>query len=84
MLNEKQQKLFNLILDYNHEVLHGKTGTIKFEALGKLIQAKTDLKKSMGEEAYNTFMEMGGKLFAPKSEPRKTTSDGDEFLEDED
>lgn len=84
MLNEEQQKLFSKVLDYNHEMLHGETGTQRMEALGKLTQAKTDLKNSMGEEAYNTFMTMGKRMFAPKSEPRRTTSDGDEFLEDED
>lgn len=85
MLNEEQQKLFRIILDENHEMIHGKTPTAKYEALGKLTQAKIDLKKSMGEEAYNNFMSMGKKLFAPKEEPaRRTTDDGDEFLDDED
>jgi hypothetical protein len=84
MLNEKQQELFRIILDENHNMLHGETPTKKMEALGKLTQAKIDLKKDMGEEAYNNFMEQGRKLFAEKEQPRKTTDDGDDFLDDED
>nr|WP_298659619.1 hypothetical protein [uncultured Flavobacterium sp.] len=84
LLNEEQQKLFRIILDNNHEYIHGKITTERFEALGKMTQAKIDLKKSMGEEAYNNFMSMGQKLFAPKDQPsRRTTSDGDEFLDDD-
>ena len=85
MLNEEQQKIFGIILNTNYEVNHGENPTSRMEALGKLIQAKIDLKKSMGEEAYNSFMSMGKKLFAPKEEPaRRTTDDGDEFLDDGD
>lgn len=84
MLNEKQQEIFSRILDYNHEMLHGTNSVFRYEALGKLTQAKIELKKSMGEEAYNNFMDMGKKLFAPKEEYRRTTDDGDEFLEEED
>lgn len=84
MLNEKQHEIFSRILDYNHEMLNGINSVSRYEALGKLTQAKIDLKKSMGEEAYNNFMEMGKKLFAPKQESRRTTDDGDEFLEEED
>ena len=82
MLNETQRLLFEKVLDYNHEVRNEKnSGTQRIEALDKLNQAQIDLKNSMGENAYNNFMEMGQKLFAPK---RNTTSDGDEFLDDED
>lgn len=84
MLNEKQQEIFRRILDYNHEMIHGTNSVSRYEAMGKLNQAKIELKTSMGEEAYNNFMEMGKKLFAPKEEPRRTTDDGDEFLEEED
>jgi len=85
MLNEEQQKIFRIILDTNYEVNHGENPTSRMEALGKLTQAKIDLKKSMGEESYNNFMSMGQKLFAPKQQPsRRTTSDGDEFEDDED
>lgn len=83
MLNERQQELFRKILDYNHEMLHGKTPKEKFEALGKKTQAQIDLKKDMGEEAYNNFMNMGKKLFASKEDERRTTSDGDEFLDED-
>lgn len=82
MLNDTQRLLFEKILDYNHEVKNvNNSGTQRMEFLGKLTQAKTDLKKSMGEDAYNNFMEMGQRMFAPK---RRTTDDGDEFLDDED
>lgn len=84
MLTEKQHEIFKRILDYNYESRHGINSVSRIEALGKLIQAKIDLKESMGEKAYNNFMEQGKKLFAPKEEPRRTTDDGDEFLEEED
>lgn len=84
MLNEKQHEIFSRILDYNHEMLHGTNSVSRLEALGKLNQAKIELKKSMGEEVYNNFMNMGKKLFAPKEESRRTTDDGDEFFDDED
>ena len=73
MLNDTQRLLFEKILDYNHEVKNvNNSGTQRMEFLGKLTQAKTDLKK---------FMDMGQRMFAPK---RNTTDDGDEFLDDED
>ena len=79
---EKQQVIFQKILDYNHEMNNrDNSGTQRMEALGKLTQAKIDLKNSMGADAYNNFMDMGQRMFAPK---RNTTDDGDEFLDDED
>jgi hypothetical protein len=76
LLNEEQKKLFSIILDNNYEYIHGETPTKKFQALHRMIQAKINLKKSMGEEAYDKFMLMGSKLFASKDQPNKiTTSD---------
>lgn len=85
LLTEEQRLIFEKVLDYNHEVNDtSKTGVQRMEALGKLTQAKEDLRKSMGQEAYDNFMSMGKKMFAPKEESRKTTDDGDEFLNDDD
>jgi len=63
---EKSQELFRKVLDLNHEMVNETKPVTKFELLDKLTQAKTELKKEMGDEAYDEFMSMGTKLFSPK------------------
>lgn len=85
MLTKNQQELFSIVLELNYEMKITTSPAKKIEALKRLIQAKDDLKKDMGEEAYNKFMDMGTKMFASKNEPsRRTTSCGDEFEDLED
>lgn len=67
-MTESQGKLFNEILDLNWEMKNETNSTKKYELLGKLIQKKINLKEDMGEEAYNTFMDAGRKMFAPKED----------------
>jgi len=64
---EKKQKLFNKVLDLNSEMIQETRPVIKMELLGELTQAKISLKKEMGDEDYERFMEMGTKMFAKKS-----------------
>jgi len=69
MLNEKQQELFSKVLDLNHEFTNeNKNYTRKMELLHLLSKAKDELRKDMGEQNYNRFMNMGAKLFAPKED----------------
>lgn len=78
---EEQSVLFNQILDLNYDM---KTPSIDWLEQGdELMKLKGRLKQSMGAEAYDDFMETGKKMFAPLS-TRRTTSDGDEFLDLED
>jgi hypothetical protein len=55
MLTDKQREIFSAILDLNFE---GKTK----ELAAKL----NELKEDMGTDAYEKFMSMGKKMFAPK------------------
>lgn len=65
---EKKQELFSKILDLNHEMVNETIPSKKYELLGHLINAKVELKKEMGSEEYNRFIEMGTKMFAPKND----------------
>ena len=71
MMTEKQSEIFRKVLDTNMEV-------DQLQAEGKFKEAwkkaeehnshVKELKESMGEEAYNNFIEMGRQMFAPKKE----------------
>jgi len=71
MMTEKQSEIFRKVLDTNMEV-------IQLQAEGKFLKAfekakehnahVKKLKESMGEEAYNNFIEIGRQMFAPKKE----------------
>lgn len=63
---EKSQELFRKVLDLNHEMVNETKPVKKYELLGQVINAKVELKKEMGDEAYDEFMSMGTKLFSPK------------------
>ena len=65
---EKKQKLFNRVLDLNHEFLHEVRPVQKFQLLTELTEAKAKLKEMMGDEEYDKFFTMGAKLFAPKDD----------------
>lgn len=71
MMTEKQSEIFRKVLDTNMEV-------DQLQAEGKFSEAwkkaeehnahVKELKESMGEEAYNNFIELGRQMFAPKKE----------------
>lgn len=64
MLTDTQRKLFSEILDLNWDFKQEKNPAKKMELFGKLTQKKIDLKKDMGDEAYDNFMSMGQKMFS--------------------
>ena len=71
MMTEEQAKIFRMVLDTNWEV-------DQLQAEGKFTAAcekaeehnahVKELKESMGEEAYNNFINLGREMFAPKKE----------------
>ena len=69
MMTEKQSEIFRKVLDTNMEVdqlqAEGKFGEAWQKAEEHNAHVK-ELKESMGEEAYNNFIEMGRQMFAPK------------------
>jgi hypothetical protein len=69
MMTEKQSEIFRKVLDTNMEVdqlqAEGKFGEAWKKAEAHNAHVK-ELKESMGEEAYNNFIEMGRQMFAPK------------------
>jgi hypothetical protein len=69
MMTEKQSEIFRKVLDTNMEVdqlqAEGKFGEAWKKAEEHNGHVK-ELKESMGEEAYNNFIEMGRQMFAPK------------------
>jgi hypothetical protein len=71
MMTEKQSEIFRKVLDTNMEVdqlqAEGKFGEAWKKAEEHNAHVK-ELKDSMGEEAYNNFIEMGRQMFAPKKE----------------
>jgi len=71
MMTEKQSEIFRKVLDTNMEVdqlqAEGKFGEAWKKAEEHNAHVK-ELKESMGEEAYNNFIEMGRQMFAPKKE----------------
>ena len=65
-MTTKQQKIFSKILDLNWEMSQeNKNFTRKFELAKQLGAKKDELKKDMGEEEYNRFMNAGTKMFSP-------------------
>lgn len=69
MLTEEQRVIFREILDLNWEFSHTEANSsVKWDIARKLNQKKKDLKRSMGDEAYEKFMNMGKEMFAPKKE----------------
>ena len=73
MMTETQSEIFRKVLDTNWEVdqlqAEGKFGEAWKKAEEHNAHVK-ELKESMGEEAYNNFIERGRQMFAPvKEEP---------------
>lgn len=70
MFTEPQRELFTKILDTNWQIKeHEEKGhyAMAWQMSETLDKLKTELKESMGEEAYNKFMDNGRKMFSPKN-----------------
>jgi hypothetical protein len=66
-MTEPQRKKLSKIIDLNWD-LKSETNPIKaFEMAMELSRLKNDLRDDMGHEAYDTFMDNGRKMFAPKT-----------------
>jgi hypothetical protein len=66
-MTEPQRKKLSKIIDLNWD-LKIETNQIKaFEMAMELSRLKNDLRDDMGHEAYDTFMDNGRKMFAPKT-----------------
>jgi hypothetical protein len=74
MMTQEQSKIFNKVLETNWEVdqlqVEGKFGEAWQKAEEHNAHVK-ELKESMGEEAYNNFIDLGREMFAPKKEEPK-------------
>lgn len=69
-MNDQQRKKFSKVLDINWEIKElQESGKWKeaYEMSLELSRLKQDLRDDMGHEAYDTFMENGRKMFAPKN-----------------
>lgn len=70
MLTETQRAIFTKILDTNWELKELKEEGKWNDALAKSKEHNShvqELKTLMGEKEYNHFIEMGQRMFAPKS-----------------
>lgn len=70
MLTEDQRVIFRDVLDSNWDLKELQEAGKWTEALEKAKEHNSHikrLKESMGEGNYNHFIEMGQKMFAPKS-----------------
>ena len=71
MMTEEQSKIFNKVLETNWQVdqlqAEGKF-TAAWEKAEEHKAHVKELKESMGEEAYNNFINLGREMFAPKKE----------------
>lgn len=63
-MNDTQRALFSKILDKNWEVKEETVPIKKYDLCMELNKLKNELKQSMGEAAYNEYMENGRKMFA--------------------
>lgn len=64
-MTEPQRKIFSKLLDVNYEHSQETNPVKKYELANQVSILTGELKKAMGEEAYNTFMTNGRKMFAP-------------------
>lgn len=66
-MTEKQSKKLSKIMDLNWDLKSEENPMKAYEMALELIRLKQDFRDDMGHEAYNTFMENGRKMFAPKT-----------------
>lgn len=67
-MTENQRKKLSKILDINWDLKSEENPMKAYEMAKELSQLKNGLREDMGYEAYDTFMDNGRKMFAPKSE----------------
>lgn len=65
-MNDEQREIFSKVLDKNWEASQTKNHSVKFNHYKEVNTLLKELKESMGEEAYNKFIENGKAMFAPK------------------
>ena len=66
MTNQQREKL-SKIIDLNWDLSQEPDIMKKVEMTRDLIKLKQDLRDDMGHKEYDTFMENGRKMFAPKT-----------------
>lgn len=66
-MTDSQRTLFSKIVDLNWDYTQEKNNTKKFELFEQLNAAKSELKASMGDQAYDEFISRGKQMFAPKN-----------------
>jgi hypothetical protein len=64
-MTEHQSSLFSEILDLNWEFEHETDWPKKWELAKSIGLKKQGLRENMGHKEYDTFIENGGKMFAP-------------------
>jgi len=65
-MTESQRKKLSKIIDLNWDLSQESDIMKKFEIAKELSRLKVNLRDDMGYKEYDTFMENGRKLFAPK------------------
>jgi hypothetical protein len=66
MTNQQREKL-SKIIDLNWDLSQEPDVMKKFEMSSELSKLKQDLRDDMGHQEYDTFMNNGRKMFAPKT-----------------
>lgn len=64
MLTETQREIFSRLLDKNYEANRERDGKKSLELHNEVAAIQKELKDSMGEEAFQAFMDKGRKMFA--------------------
>jgi|688.fasta_scaffold1369305_1 hypothetical protein len=66
-MTEEQRKKLSKVIDLNWDLSHETNPLKKFEMAMELSRLKKDLRDDMGHNEYDTFMDNGRKMFAPKT-----------------
>jgi hypothetical protein len=66
-MTDQQSKKLSKIMDLNWDLKSEENQMKAYEMTRELIRLKQDLRDDMGHQEYDTFMENGRKMFAPKT-----------------
>jgi hypothetical protein len=66
-MTDQQSKKLSKIMDLNWDLKSEENPMKAYEMTRELIRLKQDLRDDMGHQEYDTFMENGRKMFAPKT-----------------
>jgi len=66
-MTDQQSKKLSKIMDLNWDLKSEENPMKAYEMTRDLIRLKQDLRDDMGHKEYDTFMENGRKMFAPKT-----------------